>query len=83
MAKFRTYQLIQLVRAVGVSGELATKCDYKVQTVDGFGRTEEKIMKLHEVERDWCKLRMTGDRYAKLSSGKCEPISQEEFNRLL
>jgi hypothetical protein len=79
---FRGFTLIKLNKAVGISSDAETKCDYEVTVVDVLGRVHVKVMKLSQIERDFCKLRMSGDRCAKLAGGVVEIISEEEFDRL-
>lgn len=79
---FRSYRLIRLNQAIGQS-QIETMCDYDVTIVDNFGRTNTMVMKLHHIDQDWCKLRMKGDRFAKLDGGKCFPITEEEYYSLI
>lgn len=80
---FRSYRLIRLNKAIGVSEDITTHSDYDITTYDNFGKRTDEVVKLGEIDREWCKLRMTGDRFAKLDGGRCQPISEEEFNALV
>ena len=78
---FKGYQLIRLNKALG-NEDVETKCDYHVTVVDVLGRRTEKLMKLSQIERDFGKLRMNGNRCAKLVSGEVTIISEQEFEDL-
>lgn len=77
---FKGYSLIRLNKAVDASSVEAYH--YDVTIIDVLGRRTDKFLSVAEVDRDWCKLRMTEDRFAKMVSGTCMPITEEEFNQL-
>jgi len=81
--KFRSYRLIRLNKAIGQSDDISTHSDYDVTIYDNFGRGSDVVMKLSEIDKDWCELRMRGDRFAKLDGGRCGPITEEEFDALI
>lgn len=78
---FKGYTLIRLNKAVG-NTNVETMCDYDVTIIDVLGRRQDKVLNLSKIERDFGKLRMNGDRYAKLLSGDVMLISEQEFERL-
>lgn len=78
---FKGYQLIKLNKALG-NENTETMCDYSVTYVDVLGRKHDKVLKLGVIERDFGKLRMNGDRCAKLVSGDVTVITETEFDRL-
>jgi hypothetical protein len=78
---FKGYQLIKLNKAIG-NENTETMCDYHVTTVDVLGRKTDKVLKLNQIERDFGKLRMNGNRCAKVVSGYTELITEQEFERL-
>jgi hypothetical protein len=88
---FKGYATIKLIRAVNAtqSAPLNAACvddvipyGYEAIITDVMGRQTVRVISTAELERDWCKLRMNGDQFAKLSSGECKPISEEEYERL-
>jgi hypothetical protein len=79
---FRSYKLIRLNKAIGISSDITTHSDYDVTIYDNFGRATDTVIKLGEIDREWCELRMTGDRFGKLDGGRCMPISEQEFEAL-
>jgi hypothetical protein len=82
--KFKGFSLIKLVKAINWRKELDTLgYSYEVIIHDAFGRVKITEMKLNEIEKDWCKLRMTGDRFAISISGTVKSISEEEYNKHL
>ncbi len=78
---FKGYTLIKLNKAVG-NPNVETICDYDVTIVDVLGRKQDKVVKLNQIERDFGKLRMNGNRCAKLAGGEVTVISEQEFERL-
>jgi hypothetical protein len=80
---FRSYRLIRLNKAIGQSNDISTHSDYDITTYDNFGKRNDEVVKLNVIDRDWCELRMNGDRFAKLDGGRCMPITEEEFNALV
>ena len=79
MAKFRGYSLIRLNKAVG-NEDVSTKTDYEVTIHNSVGTVTNQVLKLSQIEREWCKLRMKGDRFAMMLGGVVTPISEEEYN---
>lgn len=78
---FKGYSLIRLNKAVDAnSGPDAYT--YDVTIVDVLGRSRQAFLHSTKLDRDWTKLRMNGDRFAKMVSGTVTPITEEEFNRL-
>lgn len=77
---FKGYSLIRLNKAVDATQVEAY--NYDVTIVDVLGRSKQAFMNSTKVDRDWCKLRMNGDRFAKMVSGTVTPITEAEFNRL-
>jgi hypothetical protein len=80
MSSFRGFSLIRLNKAVDASQHEAY--NYDVTIVDILGRITQSFLSVSDVDRNWCGLRMNGDRFAKLQSGECKPITEEEFNSL-
>lgn len=88
---FKGYATIKLIRAVNAVDSSpvseSTEGDvmpygYEACITDVMGRVSIKILTTSELDRDWCKLRMNGDRFAKLSGGECKPISENEYKNL-
>ena len=84
MLKFKGFSLIRLTRAINERDTLGGKpFAYEVTIHDHFGRVKFTELKTHVLDRDWCKLRMEGDRYAMLVGGVCKPITEQEYLSLI
>lgn len=82
MSPFRGYSLIQLVKAVGEASSLEDAFSYEVILHDVLGRKKVDVMTIAKVDRDWCKLRMNGNRMAVMESGVVRVIDWGEWFRL-
>jgi len=80
---FRGFALIKLVKAVGGSTLEGVEFSYEVTIHDHFGRVKHSDLKIHTIDKEWCKLRMEGDRFAMMCGGVCKPITEEEYISLL
>ncbi len=80
--KYHGYALIALTKAVGEGTMGAEPFSYEVTIYDKFGRVRHTELKTQEIDHDWCKLRMTGDKFAQLVGSVCRPITEEEWAEL-
>jgi len=80
---FKGFSLIRLTRAIDESTPGGQAFAYEVTIHDHFGRVKFTELKVHEVDRDWCKLRMEGERFAMMVSGVCKPITEQEYLQLI
>lgn len=78
---FKGYQLIRLDKAIDESTGIAA-FTYETTVHDVFGRASKKNISVSQLDRDWCKLRMQGDRFAMMIGGVVKPITEEEYNKL-
>ena len=79
---FKGFKVIKLIKAVDdTTGPEAFT--YETIVHDVFGRSKTEYINVSVLDRDWCKLRMGGDKMAVLhSNGTCQVIDEAEYVRL-
>lgn len=76
--KFIGFALLEMTKATGTE-DIRTARTYDITVYDKFGRVQNENLKLNEIEREWGKMRMTGDRFAVLDGSTVSVLSAEEF----
>lgn len=80
--KFYGFQLLKLIQAIGNIKDPENSFCYEVEHYNVFGEKTIKTMKVKQVDRDFGKLRMSGDRYAVLEAGVSRFINSYEYQEL-